>query len=302
MAGVSSAASAGAAARPVAPALLVSLRPSEWIKNLFVFAPLFFSARFDEAGAVGSSLATFVAFCAISSAGYLVNDLRDLEEDRHHPVKRHRPIASGALGAGPALGAAAALAAAGLGIAAFVGWEIALAVAAYAALSGAYSLGLKHVVIVDVFAIAACFLLRVVGGAAAVDVHASEWLLVCTGMLALFLGFTKRRQEATSELHSGLESRPVLEHYSPPFLDQMVSLVTAGTIISYAIYAVNSPIIGSEMLATAPPVLYGMFRYLYLVYDRNDSRSTAVLVTRDPGMVGAMVAWVATALALLYFL
>jgi 4-hydroxybenzoate polyprenyltransferase len=148
--------------------------------------------------------------------------------------------------------------------------------------------------------IASLFILRVVAGAVAVDAHASEWLLLCTGMLALFLGFTKRRQEAMEEMAADADTRPVLEHYSIPFLDQMVSMVTAAAIISYAIYAVNSPRIGSEMLATLPSVLYGIFRYLYLIYDRRDTRSTAAILTEDPGMVFAAVTWVATALLMLY--
>jgi hypothetical protein len=186
---------------------------------------------------------------------------------------------------------------------------------------------LKRLVIIDVMTIASLFILRVVAGAVAVEAHASEWLLLCTAMLALFLGFTKRRQEAMEEMEQkpaasaqGAEgdrwserdartlpepsgsptTRPVLEHYSLPFLDQMVSMVTAGAIISYAIYAVNSPLIGSKMLATGPSVLYGVFRYLYLIYDRNDTRSTAAILTEDPGMIFAGVSWVGIALLMLY--
>jgi 4-hydroxybenzoate polyprenyltransferase len=155
-------------------------------------------------------------------------------------------------------------------------------------------------VIIDVMTIASLFILRVVAGAVAVEAHASEWLLLCTAMLALFLGFTKRRQEAMDEEREGGTSRPVLEHYSLPFLDQMVAMVTAGAIMSYAIYAVNSPLIGSKMLATGPSVLYGIFRYLYLIYDRNDTRSTAAILTEDPGMIFAGVTWVGIALLMLY--
>jgi hypothetical protein len=162
-------------------------------------------------------------------------------------------------------------------------------------------------------AIAALFILRVVAGAVAVEARASEFLLICTGMLALFLGFTKRRQEAIMEDESPPASsaarpgaagsgttRPVLEHYSLPFLDQMVAMVTASAILSYVIYAVNSPRVGSKMLATAPAVLYGIFRYLYLIYDRKDTRSTSAILTEDPGMIFAAVTWVGTALAVLY--
>ena len=158
---------------------------------------------------------------------------------------------------------------------------------------------LKHEVILDVMTIAGLFVLRVLAGAVAVDADASAYLLLCTGMVALFLGFTKRRQEATSELHSGTETRPVLEHYSIPFLDQMVAMVTAATVMSYAIYAVNSPLIGSKMLGTLPPVVYGIFRYLYLIYDRKDTRSTDAILLEDYGMIGAGVAWVASAVILL---
>jgi hypothetical protein len=198
-------------------------------------------------------------------------------------------------------------------------------VALYGVTTVAYSLVIKRLVILDVMTIASLFIVRVVAGAVAVEAHASEWLILCTGMLALFLGFTKRRQEAMSEESNRVASssttelegtarlaepdtgtarsqvtRPVLEHYSLPFLDQMVAMVTAAAIISYAIYAVNSPLIGSRMLATLPSVLYGIFRYLYLIYDRQDTRSTAAILTEDPGMIFAGITWVGAALLMLY--
>ena len=178
--------------------------------------------------------------------------------------------------------------------------------ALYGVTTVAYSLVIKRLVILDVMTIASLFILRVVAGAVAVEAHASEWLLLCTGMLALFLGFTKRRQEAMSTSPTPARdpgtstTRPVLEHYSLPFLDQMVAMVTAAAIISYAIYAVNSPLIGSRMLATLPSVLYGIFRYLYLIYDRQDTRSTAAILTEDPGMIFAGITWVGAALLMLY--
>ncbi len=296
------AAEAGARPRrtPLAAAIK-AMRPGEWTKNLLVFAGVLFSGKFDQGGSAAAAVTTFACFCAISSAGYLVNDLSDVEFDRRHPHKRNRPIASGELGIRTAWTLAVALAVAGIAVSTIaVSLEVGAIVAGYGAATVAYTFVLKQQVIIDVMTIAGLFILRVVAGAVAVDAHASEWLILCTGMLAAFLGFTKRRQEAVSELHSGLESRPVLEHYSLPFLDQMVSLVTAGTVLSYAIYAVNSPQIGSRMLWTAPPVVYGIFRYLYLIYDRNDTRSTAEIVTKDPGMIGAFVVWAATALILLY--
>jgi 4-hydroxybenzoate polyprenyltransferase len=298
--------SEGAAARPRASrsaawALVVSMRPPEWIKNLLVFAGLLFSGKLDEGAQIVDATLAFTAFCAISSAGYLFNDLHDAPLDRRHPAKRHRPIASGVLPERIAWIAAVALAAVGILIALVgVSPEVAGFVALYGVTTVAYTLVVKRLVILDVMTIASLFILRVVAGAVAVEAHASEWLLLCTGMLALFLGFTKRRQEAIGEMSEGGETRPVLEHYSIPFLDQMVSMVTAASIISYAIYAVNSPLIGSRMLATAPSVLYGIFRYLYLIYDRQDTRSTAAILTEDPGMLFAAITWVGAALAMLY--
>jgi hypothetical protein len=313
--------------RSQAFALLVAMRPPEWIKNLLVFAGLLFSQKLNEGPQVVDALMTFIAFCAISSAGYLVNDLRDAPLDRRHPEKRHRPIANGELSEGVAVVAAVALTVFAIGLSfVTVSAGVAGLVALYGVTTIAYSAILKRLVIIDVMTIASLFILRVVAGAVAVEAHASEWLLLCTAMLALFLGFTKRRQEAMEEMesvpaassasrepeatdhaakpHAGASgsptTRPVLEHYSLPFLDQMVAMVTAGAIISYAIYAVNSPLIGSKMLATAPSVLYGIFRYLYLIYDRKDTRSTAAILTEDPGMIFAGVSWVVIALLMLY--
>ena len=290
-----------AARMSAARALLVAMRPPEWIKNLLVFAGLLFSQQFDDPGRVLDATLAFVAFCAISSAGYLINDLRDVAFDRQHPEKRHRPIATGMLSERTAVVSATALALFAVAMPLLaVSAEVAGLVAGYGAITIAYSLILKRLVILDVMTISSLFILRVVAGAVAVDAHASEWLLVCTGMLALFLGFTKRRQEAMEEIEDNAQTRPVLEHYSLPFLDQMVSMVTAAAIISYAVYAVDSPRIGSEMLATAPSVLYGIFRYLYLIYDRRDTRSTSAILTQDPGMIFAAVSWVGAALAMLY--
>jgi 4-hydroxybenzoate polyprenyltransferase len=306
--------------------LLVALRPQEWIKNLLVFAGLLFSGQLDEGDQVLAATLTFVAFCGISSAGYLLNDLLDREHDRRHPEKRRRPIASGVVAPGTAAAVAVVLAAGALALGFVIESEVGGLVAAYAAITAAYSLLLKRLVILDVMTIASLFILRVVAGAVAVEAQASEFLLICTGMLALFLGFTKRRQEAMLEeaapvassevvagersaefARAGAESdgseaptRPVLEHYSLPFLDQMIAMVTAASILSYVIYAVDSPLAGSRMLATAPSVLYGVFRYLYLIYDRRDTRSTAAILLEDPGMLFAEATWVASALAVLY--
>jgi 4-hydroxybenzoate polyprenyltransferase len=296
-------------------ATLVAMRPQEWIKNILVFAGLVFAKQFNDPSQVIDAILTFVAFCAISSAGYLFNDLHDVEHDRRHPDKRHRPIAAGEITTATAWAMAALLTVVAIDVALIgVSLEVAGIVAVYGVATVAYSLILKRLVIIDVMTIASLFIVRVVAGAVAVEAHASPYLLVCTAMLALFLGFTKRRQEAILEKSQPVASsaslpgaagpsaitRPVLEHYSIPFLDQMVSMVTAAAIISYVIYAINSPQIGSKMLATAPSVLYGIFRYLYLIYDREDTRSTAAILVEDPGMIFAGVTWVATALVMLY--
>jgi 4-hydroxybenzoate polyprenyltransferase len=244
---------------------------------------------------------TFVAFCAISSAGYYVNDLVDIELDRKHPKKRFRPLAAGELSERAAMTIAPVLAAAAIALAfGAVNWQVGLMVVGYGVAQMAYSLGLKQIVIIDVMTLSGLFILRVAAGAVAVDAHASEWLLLCTGMVALFLGVTKRRQEAVSELHQGTSSRPVLEHYSLPFLDQMVAMVTTGTVISYSIYAVNSPIIGNKMMWTIPPVVYCIFRYLYLIYDRADDRSTAAIVAEDRPLIAGVATFAIVAFALLY--
>jgi hypothetical protein len=297
------------------PALIRAMRPPEWIKNLLVFAGLLFSGQVDEGPQVLDALAVFAAFCAMSSAGYLFNDIHDAELDRSHPDKRRRPIASGELPAGAAAVAAVALAAVAIAITLVaVDAEAAGLVALYGVITAAYTLVLKRLVIIDVMTIASLFLLRVIAGAVAVEAQASEFLLLCTAMLALFLGFTKRRQEALLEMPAASSSsrlgvagpeepaqtRPVLEHYSIPFLDQMIAMVTAAAIISYAIYAIDSPLVGSKMLATAPSVVYGVFRYLYLIYDRRDTRSTAAILTEDPGMVFAGLTWIGAAIAVLY--
>ena len=293
--------------------LIVSMRPQEWVKNVLVFAGIVFSRRFDESGALADAIVTFVAFCAVSSAGYLFNDLRDVDHDRRHPDKRTRPIASGSLSEQTAGIAAVVLALVAVALTiTIVSLDVAAIVGMYAAATVLYSVVLKRLVIIDVMTIAGLFILRVVAGSVAVGAGASEFLLVCTAMLALFLGFTKRRQEAILEELPPAEAtpaeaalpttRPVLEHYSLPFLDQMIAMVTATALISYILYAVDSPFAGSKMLATAPSVLYGVFRYLYLIYDRRDTRSTAAIIATDPGVIFAGATYVASAIIVLYAL
>lgn len=289
---------AGASAGVLPPAVR-ALRPDDWVKNLFVLAPLLFAGRADAAEAAGRAVVVTVAFCAVASAGYLLNDVLDVEADRAHSTKRRRAVAAGQLRVGTALALAGALACGGSALALLASPAAAGVLVGYGALTVVYSAGLKRVVVLDVMLIAACFLARVLAGSLAVGTEPSQWLLVCTGMVALLLGFGKRRQEVVAEPAGG-GSRAVLEHYSLPFLDQIVAVVSACTLLSYAIYATDSPLAGDAMLATVPAVVYGVLRYLYLVYHRHDVRSTAELVTRDPGMVCGAVAWVASAVVVIY--
>ncbi len=287
--------------RAVVVALLVSMRPGEWVKNVLVFAGLVFGKKLQDFGSVTDVLVVFISFCMIASAGYLFDDIRDAPLDRRHPDKSRRPIASGELQRTPAIVAATMLSTGAIALSTFgVSPEIGGLVALYGVVAFAYSLALKRLVILDVMTVSSLFILRVVAGAVAVGAHASPYLLVVTGMLALFLGFTKRRQEAMLETRNGLMATPVLEHYSIPFLDQLVSMVTSTAVVAYVIYAVNSPLIGSRMLITAPSVLYGVFRYLYLIYDREDPRSTTQILVGDAGIMFAVTSWIAMALIALY--
>jgi 4-hydroxybenzoate polyprenyltransferase len=284
---------------PMLGAVLSAARPVEWLKNGFVLAPLLFSGRYDDRAALIDAALTFTAFCAVASAGYLVNDVRDRDLDRAHPVKSARPLARGTLSPSTALIAAAVLALAGLAVAAPVGIAVTGLVLGYAVLAACYSGLLKRIVIIDIMALAAFFLLRVEAGSVAIDVVPSDWLLACTASLALYLGVTKRRQELTTVQGIVGASRPVLEGYALAFVDQVVSLTATATLVSYTIYAIDAPLSGGRMLLTVPPVVYGVLRHLYLLYARNDARGIAEMATRDPGLVAAITCWVAVALVVL---
>jgi 4-hydroxybenzoate polyprenyltransferase len=290
------------------PAMLValvrSLRPAQWTKNLFVLAPLVFAHRLVDPPLVGRALLAFAAFCAVASAVYLLNDLRDLEQDRLHPLKRKRPLASGALDPRLAGAVALALALAALAAAARLGGRVAALLAAYLVLNALYTIRLKHIVILDVMSIAAGFVLRVLVGAVAIDVAVSRWLILCTTFLALFLAFAKRRHELMLLSDAAAAQRRVLEQYSPTFLDQMINVVTASTVISYALYAVapeTAERVGSEHLIwTMPLVLFGIFRFLFLLYQREDPRNPTEAILTDRPFLANLVLWGLLVTALLY--
>jgi 4-hydroxybenzoate polyprenyltransferase len=280
-----------------AGAVLAAVRPRQWLKNLFVFAGIVFAAKLGDATRWAEAIACFAAFCAASSASYLVNDVRDAPDDRRHPIKRDRPIARGDLAVRPALALAAVLAATALGLALALGWRVLLYVAAFLALQAAYSLGLKHLVLLDVMAIGGLFVLRAAAGAEAVRVPISEWLLLCTGLLALFLGFAKRRGELVLVGAERTPGRPVLEGYSLELVDQLVSVVASATVIAYGLYTFEANTRG--MMATIPFVLFGVFRYLLLVHKHDLGEEPERVLLADRQLIVAVALWAVTAAVIL---
>ncbi len=284
-------------------ALLVSLRPHQWIKNLVVLAALAFSKHLFDADAFLRAALAFGVFCGLAGATYLVNDVLDADQDRQHPLKRHRPIASGALSAGAARAAAAALVAAALAASAWLGRDFALAALAYLGLTLAYSLMLKHHVILDVLAIALGFVLRAVAGALAIEVRFSDWLLVCTILLALFLALAKRRHELVS-LEDAAGHRRILREYSPYLLDQMIAVVTASCLTAYSFYTLAPDTVEKyrtdRLSWTIPFVIYGIFRYLYLVHRREQGGSPSDVLLTDRPLLVAVFLWAAAVVAIVY--
>jgi 4-hydroxybenzoate polyprenyltransferase len=292
-----------ARARRVAlPPLIRAMRPLQWSKNSLVFAALLFDKRVFQWDALWHTLAAAMVFSAVSSAIYLVNDVRDVHQDRLHPKKRFRPIASGEVSPGQAMRVAVVLLTIGLITAVAVRPEFAIVIVAYIALMLAYSYGLKRMVILDVFAIAAGFVLRAVGGAVAIDVPASPWLYVCTALGALFIGFGKRRNEIVTLEAAAGQHRANLEDYSLPMLDQIIAIVSAAMLIAYSLYTFDAANVPDShaMMLTIPYVAYGLFRYLFLVYRRGEGGSPEVLLIKDPGLISCIAGWVATSLIILY--
>lgn len=275
--------------------LFRALRPTQWVKNVFVLAPLVFAEQLTDPAVLMKAILAFFAFCAAASAIYLINDLGDREEDRLHPLKKHRPIASGALSLGVARVAAGVLAAAGVSMALYLGWSFTILLAVYLSINLAYSNGLKKFVILDVMAVSSGYVIRVIAGGEAIQVAVSNWLLLATTFLALFLIFSKRRHELLLLADDASEHRSVLSHYSPLFLDQMINVVTASTVITFALYAMDPETVarfGSDRLVyTMPLVLFGVFRYLYLIYQRKDKRNPTEALLFDLPFMANVVLW-----------
>jgi 4-hydroxybenzoate polyprenyltransferase len=284
--------------------IIASLRPGQWIKNLFVFAAPVFGRVLFRPGPAGRTAAVFVLFCVLAGAVYLVNDILDAESDRLHPRKAKRPIAAGRLRPGTAWAAAAVLAACALAAAAALDRRVFLALAAYALLQLSYSLVLKRVVILDIFLVASGFVIRVAAGGFAAGVVPSSWLLVCTSLLALLMAVGKRRNELLTLEECGEAHRSVLRDYTPALLDQMIAVVTAATVVSYALYVMSEDTVrrfgSGRLLWTAPFVLYGIFRYLFLVYRKGQGGTPEEMIIKDLPFLAAIALWAAVSAAIVY--
>ncbi|HOC17725.1 MAG TPA: decaprenyl-phosphate phosphoribosyltransferase [Vicinamibacterales bacterium] len=293
-----------APARSALASLLVSLRPEQWTKNLVVFAGLLFGRQLLDPRAVGLAVAAFAIFCLLSGVVYLLNDVADREADRNHPLKSRRPIASGELAPGTALAAAALLGAVAFAGAFALGPAFGLVSLAYVALLGAYSARLKHMVIIDVLTIAIGFVLRAVAGAVVIEVPISQWLLVCTVLLALFLALSKRRHEIVLLAGGAPGHRRILGEYSPYLLDQMIGVVTASTLIAYIFYTLSpetahrfeTPYLG----LTTPFPLYGIFRYLYLVHQKEGGGSPSTMLLTDKPLLVCVALWAVSVVVIVY--
>ena len=289
--------------------LFVSLRPSQWTKNLIVFAALLFGGRggapaFLDPLAIAHALAAFVIFCGLSGVVYLINDVADRDKDRLHPIKCRRPIAAGAISPSLALSTAGLLAAGALAGSFALQPAFALVALTYVALLALYSGPLKHVVIIDVLTIAIGFVLRAVAGAVAIDVPISHWLLILTILLALFLALSKRRHELVMLADGATGHRPILGEYSPYLLDQMIAVVTASTLITYVIYTVSPETVEkfhTDYLGfTLVFPLYGIFRYLYLVHQKEGGGSPSDMLLNDRPLLLCVAVWAVSVAGIIY--
>lgn len=289
---------------PTLSALITLMRPRQWTKNFVVFAGLLFSGNLLQPDLLWRTLQAFLAYCLATGAVYLFNDLRDLEFDRHHPIKKHRPLP-----AGQVQPLTVAIAAPILALVSLVwGWTLspifALCVAGYLALNLAYTLGLKHWVILDVFVITAGFVLRAAAGALLIEVVISPWLLIVTTLLSLFLGFAKRRHElVTLGAVQARAHRPSLGEYSPELLDQFMSVVASSTIIAYSLYAFTSLTAHEHhrLMLTIPFVIYGILRYLYLVYQKHLGGAPEQILLGDLPLIIDIAGWIGTVIVILHF-
>jgi 4-hydroxybenzoate polyprenyltransferase len=290
--------------------LLKAMRPKQWTKNGILFFPLAFTLNEywtpfspEMYRFVALALAAFAVFCLLSGAVYLINDVADVEKDRLHPTKRRRPIASGQLNPRFALWAAIVLAAGSLVAGFLLSIPFGLIAAVYFAIQIAYTFSLKHIVLIDVFTIAAGFVLRAVAGAVVIQVAISPWLYICTVLLSLFLGFSKRRHELVLLNDQAGNHRQILREYTPDLLEEILSTVTSSTVMAYSLYTFTYEKLPQNhaMMLTIPFVLYGMFRYLYLVHSKNEGGSPEEVLLGDRPFLVNVVLWMLAVVAILYF-
>ena len=278
-------------------------RPSHWVKNAFVLAGVFFAQDWRDADTVLRSAAAFLAFCLAASAVYCLNDALDAEEDRSHPRKRERPVAAGLIPPQAAYACASGLGAVALAVSLASGTRLSLCLAAYAAINAAYSRFLKRVVLIDVFCIASGFLLRLLAGTWGIGVEPSEWFLLCTLNLSLFLGFSKRYAERIDPLRPLEEKRAVLKSYSPEFLRSLLAITLAATLMTYGLYTTSARTAlvhgGSHLIYTLPIAMFGLFRYLYLVMEKGYGENTVADVRKDGALLGACAVYVVASVLLL---
>jgi len=280
------------------------MRPQQWIKNFFVFAPLVFAGHLFHRDDLLLTVEGFLLFSFLASGVYIFNDLADLEKDKLHPLKSQRPLPAGKLRVGAARAASALLIGGSVAVAFVLSSGFGIALALYAFLNILYSLKLKDVVILDVMTISAGFVLRVVSGALLIQVGASEWLIICTVLLSLFLGFSKRRHEITVLESHANDHREVLQHYSPYFLDQMIGIVTASTVMSYALYTISEETVKkfgtNHLIYTVPFVLYGIFRYLYLVHKKVEGGNPTKIALTDRPLLVNILLWIVAVSFIIY--
>jgi 4-hydroxybenzoate polyprenyltransferase len=284
--------------RGTAQAALIALRPRQWTKNLLLFAGIIFAAKLGDPWRWLDAFAAFAAYCAASSASYLVNDVRDAPHDRAHPVKRSRPIARGELSPRTAYTLAAALLGAAFALVAPLGIASLGFLGAFLGLQLAYTVRLKHVVLIDVMTIAGLFVVRASAGAAGVHVRISPWLLLCTALLALFLALAKRRGELVLVGAEATPGRPVLEGYSLALVDQLVSIVAACTVIAYSLYTFTARD-SRALMVTIPFVVFGIFRYLLLIHRQDLGEEPEEILLRDVPILVCIAAWAVTAALIL---
>ena len=282
--------------------ILLSTRPRQWLKNVFVFPALIFSHHLLEWWSAIQVIGAFVCFVGLSGAIYLINDLLDIEQDRIHPRKSKRPLASGSLSLSTARVSSILIISGAIFLAFILNFQFGCIASIYVVLNVAYSVRLKHVVLLDVICVAAGYLLRAVGGAVVIDVQISTWFILCIFNVTLFIATTKRRQELVHLHGQAAEHRQALQEYSLPFLDQLISVLTSATLVCYALYAmgVGEEAGAKEMRWTIPFVLYGVFRYLFLVYRREEGAEPEDVVWRDRPLQITILSWLAASLVGLY--